>query len=320
MATQVLRIKTHVSDDLSLAIQAFFSYCASKNLSENTITYYRYRLQAFQQFCAQSEMPVTPGNTSTQLLREFLTHETQVNSSTTANHSSIALRTFFNFLVKDGFLNENPMDGVERIRRRRTVIETFTSEQIEKILTTCGRNFVGIRDRAIISVLLDCGLRVTELCTLTLRDISWTEQMLTVVGKGDIERVVPFGQGARQALTQYLTRRGELDTEALFVSCYGVPLNRYRAREILLSRCTQAGITGVRCSPHTFRHTCAVWYLRNGGDVFSLQRLLGHSDLAMTKRYCDSLSAADVQKKHRECSPVDNMKLSKPTIGRKRLR
>ena len=106
---------------------------------------------------------------------------------------------------------------------------------------------------------------------------------------------------------------------ALFVTCYGDPLDRYRVARIVGSRCTQASITGVRCSPHTFRHTFAVTYLRNGGDVFSLQKLLGHSDLMMTRRYAE-LSQTDVQEKHRLYSPADRLESPKNGQGRKRLR
>jgi len=86
-------------------------------------------------------------------------------------------------------------------------------------------------------------------------------------------------------------------------------------------RCKVAGIRGVRCSPHTFRHSTAIFALRNGMDVFSVQMLLGHASLAMTRRYCASLSAEDVAKKHRQFSPADNLPgRAKSLGGRKRLR
>ncbi|MBP6963843.1 MAG: tyrosine-type recombinase/integrase [Armatimonadetes bacterium] len=316
MNGQVVRIHASLADDMNAAVNGFMNYCRAKNLSPNTISYYRYRLQAFERFCADS--PVAPENVTPERIREFLTAEAEEKSATTANHAYLTLQAFFNFLVSDGFIAENPMQRVDRVKRRRTVIETFTQEQVERILSSCGKDFVGVRDRAMILVMVDCGLRVSELCGLTMDDISWTEQTLLVVGKGDIERVVPFGQAARQALTQFMARRGALDTKTVFVSTLGQPLNRHRARDIIKARCKEAGVTGVRCSPHTFRHTCAVWYLRNGGDVFSLQKLLGHSDLTMTRRYCE-LSQTDVADKHRLYSPADKL-TNKNTSGRKRLK
>lgn len=315
---QVIRISglTPLADSLESATEGFLNYCRSRNLSENTVSYYRYRLESFGRYLEGNAPGTAPKDMTPQLIRAFLAKE---SSPATANHSVITMRAFFNFLVNDGFLSESPMHGVDKLKRKTTVIDTFTFEQVEAVLRTCGKDFVGMRDRAAILVLLDCGLRVSELCGLTLDDISWNEQTMMVLGKGDKERVVPFGQNTRQALTQYLARRPELGTRAFFVTCYVQPLDRYRMREVIQGRCSTAGITGLRCSPHTFRHTFAVQYLRNGGDVFSLQKMLGHSDLTMTRRYAE-LSQTDVQEKHRLYSPADRLQTAGTTKGRKRIR
>jgi integrase/recombinase XerD len=304
-----------LADDMAAAVESFLNYCRAKNLSKNTLIYYQHRLRAFRDFAPD----LTPATTKRDAVRGFLARETQRTSPATANHSFIALRAFFGFLHREGFIEEIPTDGVEGVRRRRTVIDTFTQTQLEAIIATCGKDFTGVRDRAILLTLLDCGLRATELCTLTLDDVAWNEQTFLVVGKGDIERIVPFGVTARKALVQYAARRGTLETKSLFVSWHGDPLDRYRLREIVQEHCNQAHVTGVRCSPHTFRHTFAVSYLRNGGDVFSLQKVLGHSDLTMTRRYAE-LSQMDVQAKHRLYSPADRLQGEQGAKGRKRLR
>jgi len=141
------------------------------------------------------------------------------------------------------------------------------------------------------------------------------------MGKGSKERVVPFGDAARQALMAYVSKRGNIPGQgALFVTCYGDPLNRHEAYRLLSECGKRVGVSGVRCSPHTFRHTFAVMYLRNGGDAFTLQKLLGHSDLAMTRRYCE-LSQTDAVAKHRQCSPGDRfLGAIKGAGGRRRLR
>ena len=105
----------------------------------------------------------------------------------------------------------------------------------------------------------------------------------------------------------------------MFVTCYGDPLDRFRTLDAVKARCKAAGVVGVRCSPHTFRHTFAVQFLRNGGDVFSLQRLLGHSDLTMTRLYAE-LSQTDVTEKHRLYSPADRLRPAGPNRGRTRIR
>jgi site-specific recombinase XerD len=211
------------------------------------------------------------------VVREFLASEQERVSAMTAAHSYITLRAFFRFLLREEWLDTNPMEKVEKVRVPRKVIGTFTSEQVQQMLAACnGRSFNGLRLRAIILTLLDCGLRVSELCGLSPEDASWDSQTLRVMGKGSRERVVPFGEAARQALVAYCARRGELHRqERLFVTVYGDALDRHEAHRLVSNCGRKAGVTGVRCSPHTFRHTCAVMYLRNGGDAFSLQRLLG---------------------------------------------
>jgi integrase/recombinase XerD len=141
------------------------------------------------------------------------------------------------------------------------------------------------------------------------------------MGKGSKERVVPFGEATRQALLAYVSKRGNIPGQrALFVGCYGDPLSRHGAHRLVSECGKRAGVSGPRCSPHTFRHTCAVMFLRNGGDAFSLQKLLGHADLAMTRRYCE-LAQADVVAKHRACSPGDRfLGTVRGAQGRKRLR
>ena len=319
MKSEIQCINNSPADDLSVAISSYLSFCRSKNLADSTINrYYRYRLRAFAEYCAAQGVSPAPRDITASLIREFLIHEGKDKSPGTANHSFTTLRAFFNFLVEDGFLATTPMTGVRRMKVRRKVIQTFSLEQIETMLATCGRDFLGIRDRAIVIMLLDTGLRVAELCGLTLDDISWSEQTVFVLGKGNVERIVPFSSTTRQAITKYLTRRGELECKNLFVTYYGDPMTRHRVYKVIDTMGERAGITGVRCSPHTLRHTSAVHMARAGMDLFSLQKLLGHRDLATTRKYCE-LSDADVAKQHRLFSPADRL-TTKETNGRKRLR
>jgi integrase/recombinase XerD len=176
-----------------------------------------------------------------------------------------------------------------------------------------------MRDRAIIPTLVDCGLRVSELIGLKAADINWTDQTMVVLGKGNNERSIPFGRTARSAMLTYQQRRGDItNTCEFFLTCYGDGMSRLAINRTLKTLAATAKITGVRVSPHTFRHTFAVMYLRNGGDVFSLQKLLGHTDLTMTRRYAE-LSQMDVVAKHRQFSPADAIK-PVGQVGRKRLK
>lgn len=319
--TNVVRISqfTSLADDLQAAIDSFFAYCKGKNLSDRTIEYYGHRLQAYRRYLEGAGESTAPKDITPQIIRAFLSDEAEKKSSTTASHSHITLSTFFNYLTNEEYLDTNPMVNVDKPKRRKTVINTFSMEQIDDILLTCAKDFIGVRDRAIIMMLVDCGLRASEIAGLEVDDFNWSDCTVLALGKGDKERVVPFGNATRQALNAYIARRGELDTKGFFVSSLGSQMDRYRIRDIVERRCELAKIKGIRCSPHTFRHTFAVSYLRNGGDVFSLQKMLGHSDLTMTRRYAE-LSQTDVQDKHRLYSPADRLQAAKQTTGRKRLK
>lgn len=140
--------------------------------------------------------------------------------------------------------------------------------------------------------------------------MSIEDGLLKVLGKGNKERVVPMGKQVARHLWRYISRyqpepaMPQLDS--VFLTREGRPLGKDRVDKIMRAYGRKARITGVRSSPHTLRHTTAVTFLRNGGDVFSLQRMLGHASLEMTRRYCE-LADIDVKRAHMTASPVDNL-------------
>ena len=300
---------------LSAAADGFLAMCRARNLSPNTCEYYRHRLNAFRTYL-EADMP--PDAVTADVIRDFLSFELERNSPTTAQHSYCALRAFFAYLESEGFVSDNPMTRVAKPKRKQSVLPTLSAAQVDALLATCGRDFYGVRDKAIILTLIDCGLRVSELVTLKLDDVDLAQQTLLVLGKGAKERLVPFGGTVKQALMSYITRRGELSTDALFVGHLGEPMTRYAVRWMLRARGRMAGITGVRLSPHTLRHSFAVSYLRAGGDTFSLQKILGHSSLEMSRRYAE-LADEDVFERHRLCSPADRLACARKGT-RRRLR
>lgn len=303
----------------STAIEMFLDAGKAKNLATRTLEFYQSRLKAFTRFMEQQQIQPLLSAITPELIRAWLKEAIETISAVTARHSYVTLHAFFTFLVAESIIHDSPMRGISSVKVPKKVIETFTIEQIQAMLATCERTFTGLRARAIILTLLDCGLRVSELCALELDDIDWNQQTFRVHGKGNAERIVPFGNAAKHALQQYLGRRGHLDgITQVFVSCYGDPMNRKSALDVVKHYAHRAHIVGVRCSPHTFRHTFAILFLRNGGDVFSLQRLLGHSDLAMTRHYAE-LAFSDVLEKHRRFSPADLLPLP-PASRRKRIR
>lgn len=166
-------------------------------------------------------------------------------------------------------------------------------------------------------MLLDTGIRAAELCGLRFCDLDLTEKRLRVLGKGNKERSVYFGKQCTKALWDYL-RGSDLEDEAfVFTSERGArkgePLNRHSLGDMLERLERKAGIKGVRCSPHTFRHSYAVRFLRAGGQPFTLMENLGHTDLKMTQRYV-RLSQADISGSWR-FSPGDHLAKSRQGRG-----
>ncbi|MFC2058389.1 tyrosine-type recombinase/integrase [Chloroflexota bacterium] len=224
-----------------------------------------------------------------------------------------SLRIFFSWLAYEGVIQDNPFDRVRIPRPPRKVIPTFSDSQIQGLLNVIdARTPEGYRDHTIILALLDTGMRISELCRLKIDDVWLEEGVLKVLGKGNKERLIPMGTSVQRCLWRYISRfRPDplaASGNALFLTREGKPLTKDRVEKIMACYGRKAGLKGVRCSPHTLRHTAAVKFLRNGGNVFSLQRMLGHASLEMTRRYCE-LADTDVKKAHITASPVDNLKL-----------
>jgi integrase/recombinase XerD len=222
-----------------------------------------------------------------------------------------SLRIFFSWLVSEDIVEYNPFERVKIPRPPRKVIPTFSDSQIQELLNAISAGTPeGYRDHTIVLTLLDTGMRVSELCHLKLDNVWLEEGMLKVLGKGNKERLIPMGKQVQRCLWRYISRfRPEplaASGNVIFLTQDGKPLTKDRVEKIMARYGRKAGLKGVRCSPHTLRHTAAVKFLRNGGDVFSLQRMLGHASLEMTRRYCE-LADTDVKRAHMTASPVDNL-------------
>ena len=208
-------------------------------------------------------------------------------------------------------------------------VETFTKEELEKIMKACVymreaqtetrkkftmRRPSAHRDQAIVLVLLDTGLRATELCSLIVNDVDLKTGKVTVRhgvaggAKGGKGRTVYLGKVARKAVWRYLASRedGDDPKAPLFISHADRPFNKDSLR-VLINRLGERAEV-QKTYPHKFRHTFAITYLRSGGDVFTLQSLLGHGTLDMVRHYAQ-IAEVDVEQAHRKASPADNMHL-----------
>jgi len=237
-------------------------------------------------------------------------------SGHTINGYMRALQSFWAWLKREDLIDCNPFERLKIPRAPKKVIPIFTEEHLRQLLSAIDiTSPTGYRDYTMIIILLDTGIRCSELTGLRLADVNLESRLLKVWGKGSKERVVPIGARVQKALWKYLIRyRPEPATpryDRVFLTRDGYPITKDRLEAIIERYGKKAGITGVRVSPHTFRHTMAVTFLRNGGDVFSLQRILGHSQLEVLRGYVN-LAQSDISRVHQKNSPVDNLEFKLP--------
>jgi site-specific recombinase XerD len=239
------------------------------------------------------------------------------------------LRPFFAWLVERRFLKENPFQFIPPPHVRVEVKSPLSLDQIQTLFESARRSTQPLRDTAILSLLLDTGCRASELIAIQLEDVDWQNRCCRVLGKGNKYRTLYFGDRTGQALQAYVEASGRQVsvgndrvynasvTTPLFLSdaaCLGTrderhptPLTRSGLLQ-LMKRLGKAGGIKMSCSPHALRRTFAVQTLRNGANVFSVQAMLGHTDLQMTRRYC-AIAHADVEAQHRQFAPMDRLEL-----------
>lgn len=221
------------------------------------------------------------------------------------------LRTFFRFLVSEGAIESSPIENLRPPVSRSDQVRPFTEQQIESLMAVARRTVHPKRDVAILSLLFDTGMRAGELCSLKIGDVDLTSGRCTVLAKGNRYRSVYFGRDTKKALFNYLLNEKRQPDEPLFISDRGVRARESITESGLLQLMHRIGdaarIESCRCSPHTCRHTFAVMFLRNGGNVFTLKELLGHSSLTMVNRYVQ-LAQADLEAQHRLYSPLDRLR------------
>lgn len=187
-----------------------------------------------------------------------------------------------------------------RLKEETKILATFSQDQVSKLLAYKPKSKTLQRAQVLAGLLLDTGLRIAEALALRRSDVDLDNCLVTTMGKGRKERKIPISMEGRRRL--YLHLRNE-NGVYVFGTRLGSPLTPRNAQRDLANLCRRAGITGVRTSPHTLRHSFAVNYLRRGGNLEFLRRCLGHSSILVTQRYLQSLTPEDLQSSH--ISPLD---------------
>jgi integrase/recombinase XerD len=298
---------------LAHAVEGFNLHLQAEKRSPHTISDYEVTLRRFTAFCgALTRIDLITPDRIRQFLADWAEREVapagiaprpvQKLSAKSIKNMHAALSSFFAWAEREQYIEQNPItDRIKPPTSTPPPIDPLTVDEARR-LTAAAR---GSRDQAIISFLLDTGCRASELCGITRANLDVAGHSALVNGKGGKRRIIPFGDKTARLLFRYLaSRNGEPPTALVFKVRSGEPLRREALLDLVHTVAKRANVSD--CYPHRLRHTFAISYLRNGGDIYTLQAILGHSDLDMVKRYL-AIAGADVQSAHRRASPVDNL-------------
>lgn len=303
MAPQRLSVKnaakTPSSEGKAAQIEPFLNYLIIEaNLRPLTIENYRRDLLAFSQWCDDAGLDLD--KVTQRRLLDYLTHRSaELSARSRARHLS-SLRQFFLWRIASRRGRHDPTAGLQGPKMQLRLPDVLTALQIEAVLGAVPNDTpANMRDRAMLEIAYGCGLRVSELVGLCRKDILWDKGLVLVRGKGGRERLVPFGEHARKALKDWLSKgrphirrkkKGELvplpvgARDYVFLNQRGLPLSRMGFWKILRKYLDKANIK-QHASPHTFRHSFATHLLEGGADLRVVQELLGHVSISTTEIY-----------------------------------
>lgn len=296
-------------DNWDFCVKAFMDSLTLRNLSAFTKKHHNCNFRCVHKILTSLDYPTAPLRISTDHLKQVILKAFELKlSPTTINHFIRTSQQFFAFLLEEGYLLEDPAKPLKKVKAPKVIIEAFTVDQVKDLFAMPNKKtFVGFRDYCIMLVLLDTGVRLSELLNMRLDDVDLQQRKIKVMGKGAKERYVFFNTTTRDALKKYMEVRGRsLHHSFLWISREDGPLKRETIQERLAQYGQQAGLKNVRVSPHTFRHSFAKLFILNGGNTLALQNLLGHSTLEMVRHYVN-LWGTDLQAMHRQFSPVDKL-------------
>ncbi len=285
------------------ATQAFLRHLErERNASRHTIRAYGDDLNQLSDYLeGVLGRAARPEDVDHVLIRGFLAELHRRGLKKTSSARKLAgVRTFFQFLCREGVLDKNPARALQSPRLEKRIPTPLDEAQVDGLLDVPGDDASAVRARALLELLYATGIRSAELVGLDVGEVDLEARMVRVLGKGSKERIVPFGTRARTALRAWLAARAGLrpKTDAVFINLRGGRLSDRSVRALVGRRVRQVSLTR-RCSPHTLRHSFATHLLARGADLRAIQELLGHASLSTTQRYThvDTRQLLEVYKK-----------------------
>ena len=276
-------------DALTSDVDAFVDAMWLENgLAKNTLQSYRSDLMAFGVWLATQGVALT--TCQTYHLTDYMAQRHPSSKASSANRRLTVFKRYYRWALRERLIEVDPTLSINPARTPSRLPKAITEAQVDALLAAPDLNqALGLRDRTMLELMYASGLRVSELVSLRIYQINLSEQVLRVTGKGNKERLVPFGQAAYHWLVRYMNEarpqilKGQ-QTEDLFVTTRGAAMSRVMFWNIVKKSAQVAGIA-VALSPHTLRHAFATHLLNHGADLRAVQLLLGHADISTTTIY-----------------------------------
>lgn len=262
-------------------------------------------------------------------IKKFIQERQRIGSegNSTLNNNIATLKVFFQYLTDEGFVEEqnNPMRRIKNLKEAKNVIVTFNDDEVSRVINDLKEEtYSNVRDKLILILLFDTGIRVSELCNIKNDDVA--RRHILIHGKGSKQRLVYISTIMRKYMRKYEAlrierfrkkRQDEIE-DYYFLDQSAVKLSRFRINQILKEHCRNVGVRKeVRCSPHDCRHYFAQKQLRNGIDIYSLSRLMGHFDTQITSKYLRGLEQEDILHIGRLNSPLNDLKIKQGSRERR---
>jgi site-specific recombinase XerD len=296
-----------LNDSLETWVDAFMMDRRAQNMAKGTLHYNRYRLKEFVEYCESLEVKRITQIDPNLLRQYFLILQDKGHNAGGVHMYFRVIKAFLRWweseVEPDNW--KNPIRKVKAPKNPIVPLEPVNIDDVKRMIEVCPKDtFYGTRDKAIMLVLLDTGLRANELCSINLEDVNLiTGDIHVKVGKGRKSRYAFLGSKARKAVHSYLKYR-KSDSEALWLNRDRDRLEYWSLDGIMRRRAKEVNVPHPAL--HSFRRWFALTCLRAGTDAFSLQELMGHADLQVLKRYLKQTSP-DLMKAHQKASPVDSI-------------
>lgn len=310
-------------DEYRLSLEAM-------NRSPKTISWYMEIIERYFGFLDSNSLLKPVNQLGTQELRAYILHLQKANRW--ANNPKIristgklspysvqghvrALKAFWGWLEREGYIVSNPLAKLPLPKVPEKPVYVLSSEQIKKLFSQINRlTPIGARYYAILLLLLDTGMRISELVSIRIQALDLQHDCVQVLGKGQKLRSVPMSKLTRKEINRYINHsRAQLypiDSPYLFAKFDGTPISVNSVQQFLRRLAIEAGLDGIKCSPHVFRHSFATHSIANGANVFVLKEIMGHSSLNTTLKYTH-LQPGDLQIQHAKFSPVATLDIIK---------